>query len=235
MILRALLLLPYLLGACGRQPAAIGPHPDPPRDPILFVHGWNGSAGNWGAMILRFRSAGWTDREMHAWTYDSRRSNEEIARTISAKVDSILGATGAARVDIVTHSMGALSSRHYLAVLGGAERVDAWVSLAGPNHGITLAILCGGPPCSEMRPRSAFLERLNRDDETPGAVRYATWGSRCDGVISPPETVALEGAQNTETACLRHDELLTDPTVFAEVRAFLTGAQLVLAPSRRYF
>lgn len=227
MSLRALLLVPFLLGACGREPVSTGPEPHPARDPILFVHGWNGDRTHWGGMMQRFRAAGWSERELHAWTYESTRSNVEIAQTIRLKVDSIVTATGASRVDIVTHSMGSLSSRYYIARLGGAERVDAWVSLAGPNHGTSLAIFCLGGPCSEMRPGSEFLTRLNEGDETPGSVRYATWWSRCDGAIEPPQSVRLEGAQNTQTACLRHDELLTDPLVFTEVKAFVSGAQVV--------
>jgi hypothetical protein len=45
-----------------------------------------------------------------------------------------LGGAGPQRVDIVSHSMGAVSSRWYAAKIGPA-RVRVWVSLGGANHG----------------------------------------------------------------------------------------------------
>ncbi|MFD3697916.1 esterase/lipase family protein [Streptomyces sp. NPDC058646] len=133
----------------------------------------------------------------------------------------ILHATGAAKVDVVTHSMGALPSRFYLKNLDGASKVDAWVSLAGPNHGTQTARWCGGAPCVEMRPGSDFLNHLNAGDETPGASRYATWGSPCDGIVNPASSVALDGALNTTTACLDHMALRTDRSVYEQVKAHL--------------
>lgn len=211
-----------LLASCGRDGPPVEPRA-PARDPVLFVHGWGGSPGNWERVAQRFRADGWTDRELHAWGYDSALSNARIAEQLKAKVEEVLSATGATRVDVVSHSMGGLSSRYYLKLLGGQERVDAWVSLGGPNHGTTLAAhpLCNTPSCVEMRPGSDFLARLNADDETPGAVRYATWWSPCDEVIDPDESVVLSGAQNTRTACLGHSELLTDPAVYEQVRGWV--------------
>ena len=61
---------------------------------------------------------------------------------MAQRVNEIKAATGAAKVDIITHSMGGLSSRYYIKNLGGAANVDDWVSLAGPNHGTTWAYGC---------------------------------------------------------------------------------------------
>lgn len=196
------------------------------RDPILFVHGWRGEAAQWRPMMNRFRDDGWTDRELFAWTLDPRASNRENARRISARVQQILAATGAERVDIVTHSMGGLSTRLYLKELLREGEVDAWVSLAGPNHGTLMAQLCFSPACREMREGSAFLAELNENDETPGEVRYATWRSPCDEVIEPTITVVLHGASNYVTECLLHMDLLTAPSVYRQVRDFVASAPL---------
>ena len=87
-----------------------------------------------------------------------------------------------------------------------------------PNHGTTTANLCGVVSCVEMRPGSAFLDALNAGDETPGTPRYATWWSACDQVTTPQQSVILEGATNTQTACLQHSQLYTDATVYQQVR-----------------
>ncbi|MFI6038486.1 esterase/lipase family protein [Streptomyces sp. NPDC051315] len=187
-------------------------------NPVLFVHGYSGDGSNWNTMADRFRTDGWPSSHMDQWTYDWRQSNATTAQQLSAEVDRLLAATGATKVDIVSHSMGGLSSRSYLKNLAGATKVDAWVSLGGPNHGTDTANSCFDTSCTEMRIGSSFLAALNSGDETPGSSRYATWWSPCDTVINPDSSVPLSGATNTQTACLSHTGLLADATVYAQTR-----------------
>ena len=188
------------------------------HNPILFVHGWSGSASNWNTMISRFKADGWTTSELYSWSYNTSQSNATTAQEIKARVDNILATTGATKVDIVTHSMGGLSSRYYSKNLGGSAKIDAWVSLGGPNHGTDSAYGCFQTSCVEMRPGSTFLNQLNATDETPGTPRYATWWSPCDETINPDESTILSGATNTRTACIGHLILLSDAIVYSQVR-----------------
>ncbi|MEU7279976.1 triacylglycerol lipase [Streptomyces sp. NPDC045431] len=191
------------------------------RHPVLFVHGYNSSGSYWNTMADRFRADGWPSTHLRQWSYDWRQSNATTAQEVAAQVDRLLAETGASRVDVVTHSMGGLSSRHYTKELGGSGKTDAWVSLGGPNHGTDAAESCYDTSCTEMRIGSAFLTALNSGDETPEGVRHATWWSPCDGFINPDSTVALSGAANTRTACLGHNALGTDPVVYRQVRDFV--------------
>ncbi|MEU7532266.1 triacylglycerol lipase [Saccharothrix sp. NPDC042600] len=211
--LAAALLLPALLTSPSAHAAA--------HDPVLFVHGWNGSASNWNTMISRFRADGWPDDHLRAFSYDTAKSNATTAEVVRAEVDRLLAATGAAKVDVVTHSMGGLSSRYYARNLGGDAKIDQWVSLGGPNHGTRSANTCFQTSCTEMRIGSDFLTALNSGDETPGAPDYGTWWSSCDGVIDPPDSTVLSGARNTRTACVSHSALLTDATVYGQVRDYV--------------
>jgi triacylglycerol lipase len=188
------------------------------HDPIVFVHGFSASAAVWTTMVDRFKADGWTDAGLVTWTYDSNQSNTTTAQQLATKIDSLLAATGAKKVDIIAHSMGGLSSRYYTKNLGGADKVDAFVALGTPNHGTTVANICPIQSCVEMRPGSAFLTTLNSSDETPGSPRYATWWTPCDQVTTPPESVILSGAQNTQTACITHTDLHNDGVVYAQVR-----------------
>lgn len=188
------------------------------HDPIVFVHGFQSSGSIWASMTNRFNADGWTDTPLVTWTYDSNQSNAAIAVNLQAKVDSVLSVSGATKVDIIAHSMGGLSARYFTKNLGGSERIDAFVALATPNHGTTQANLCGLVGCLEMRPGSAFLTALNADDETPRSPRYATWWTPCDQFTTPPESVILAGATNTQTACIGHSEMYSDVTVYQQVR-----------------
>lgn len=222
------------LAACGRDGSLTAPGrsndliapPPPPHYPIIFVHGFNATSSTWSTMISRFKLDGYTDAELVNWSYDYRQGNAMTASQLSTKIDSVLGASGAHHVDIITHSMGALSARYLTRnlMLSMDTRVDAVVALGGPNHGTATAFGCSAISCTEMRPYSNFLTKLNSTDETWGNHRYATWWSSCDEVIYPTTSAKLSGAVNTQTACLRHSQLHEDYTVYTQVRDFVKQA-----------
>lgn len=211
---------------------ARGGKPKPPpitHNPILFVHGWNASSSTWSTMVSRFKADGWTNAELVNWSYNFRQSNATTAAQIGQKVDSMLRVTGATKVDIVTHSMGALSARYYVRNLSGDGKVDALVTLGGANHGTATANFCFDTSCFEMRPNSTFVNALNADDETWGTPRYATWWSDCDEVISPHSSALLAGAVNTQTACINHSALHEDAFVYSQVRDWVNAPATLIA------
>jgi len=201
------------------------PPPPPPitHVPILFVHGLNGNSSTWTTMYNRFIGDGYTAAELVNWTYDYNKSNRTTAQLIQAKVDSILQATGATQVNIITHSMGTISARYYIDSLGGAPKVNAFAGLGATNHGTTLAAFCFSTACVEMRPNSTLLNHLNATNESPFNVGYETWRSPCDEAINPHDSPILGGdaVVNTLTACMSHSQLHEDPTVYAQVKAFI--------------
>ena len=174
-------------------------------------------------MKARFLADGWRPNELYACNYSFTASNVVSATEIGQQVDAILAATGASRVDIIAFSIGSVSSRYYLKNLAGSGKIDAWVSLAGPNHGTDAVEInnCTFTPCREIAPGSAFITALNDGDETPGLARYGTWRSPCDTTINPDESVILNGANNNQTACIGHLQMLTDPNVYSQVRSFV--------------
>jgi triacylglycerol lipase len=191
------------------------------HSPILFVHGWKETGSIWNTMIERFEKEGWTKAQLTNWTYNTSQSNVTTAKEVSTKVTEILKSTGATKVNLISHSMGGLSTRYYVKNLGGESKVEDWVSLGGPNHGTETANFCSEASCIEMRVKSTFLNELNAGDETPGAVKYATWWSPCDEIINPHSSVSLTGATNTETECISHAALTTNEKVFKGVREFV--------------
>ncbi|EON22838.1 lipase, class 2 [Nocardioides sp. CF8] len=191
------------------------------RQPIVFVHGYMGSAGNWDTMVSRFKADGYASSELFAWQYNTGQSNVTTAKQLATYIDSVRQQTGSATVDVVTHSMGGLSSRYYLKNLGGQPKVDDWVSLGGPNHGTDSANWCFNTSCGEMRIGSSFLTSLNSGDETPGPVAYGTFWSSCDETINPDSSVTLSGATNKHVGCVGHLALLSDLGTYQGVRAFV--------------
>ncbi|MBX3231623.1 MAG: hypothetical protein KF837_30145 [Labilithrix sp.] len=73
-----------------------------------------------------------------ATVYDDG-TEHEFANDLAQMVDSVLRATGAAKVDIVTHSMGGLVTRSFITFVGGAEKVESVLFLATPHLGVPFA------------------------------------------------------------------------------------------------
>ena len=209
--------------ATGVPAASARPRRAPRRpDPVLLVHGFQGSASGWHAMTAFLRAHGYRSAEIDALDYDSDASNVDTAHAIAREVTALRRRTGASRVDVVSHSMGAISSRYYLERMDGAAHVDAWVSLAGVNEGTVWAYGCYPlTPCREMVPTSSVLHRLNDAFHPTATTRYGAWWSPCDEAIVPRANAELTGAHNVETSCLGHSALRTDPVVLAQVARFL--------------
>jgi triacylglycerol esterase/lipase EstA (alpha/beta hydrolase family) len=195
------------------------------RTPVVLVHGYNADPGVWGGLREDLKADGYTDAELFSFGYDTHQSvNEVLSGRLAAYVEDVKRRTGAARVDLIAHSFGSLVTRWYVKFdAAGQSSVAHWVSLAGPNHGTGTAWACAlwDQACRDMTPGSYVQKRLAEGDETPGAVRYATWWSNCDEVINPDTSVPLTGAANNAAGCLDHNALLGDDTVSGGVRAFL--------------
>ncbi|SEP90049.1 Triacylglycerol esterase/lipase EstA, alpha/beta hydrolase fold [Streptomyces sp. yr375] len=193
------------------------------HDPIVFVHGINSSSSSWDDWVADFEADGYTAAELDAWTYTWTQSNVTTAAQLATEIQKVLARTGASKVDVVVHSMGALSSRYYLKNLGGTAYVDDWVSVAGTNHGTGIASLCSWlyTSCAEMVTGSSFVTALNAGDETPGSVNYAAYWSNCDAAIDPDSSALLSGATNVGVGCISHDAMNNDHGVYEQVRDFI--------------
>ena len=132
---------------------------------------------------------------------------EQSAAELGAFVDKVLAATGASKVDILGHSEGTLMPSYYVKFLGGASKVDKYVSLTPLWDGTTLfgvsqlydlatavglAPLVNGvldPVCGSCRQflhGSDFLTHLHSGNGVfqPG-VEYTNILTRYDEAVTP--------------------------------------------------
>jgi triacylglycerol lipase len=190
--------------------------------PVVFVHGFTGSASNWTTAMSVFRAAGYNNNQMFAYEYNSFGNNITNAQGLRTFVNSVKSQTGAAQVDIVNHSMGGLVTGWYINELGGQPSVRHMASIAGANHGTSSAGACAiFVTCQQMLPGSSFIRTYTTPDETPGNTNYATWYSATDGVIIPFTSTPLNGATNTLVAGEDHIGFLTNTAVLGQIRTFL--------------
>ena len=193
--------------------------------PIVFVHGYDGGTGNWEVMIQRLQEDGWPPEylvpfqaEDPVWT-----CNVDNAAAIAALVEEVRQATCHDRVDLLAHSMGALSTRYYLKYLGGTEVVNTYVTLGGMHHGLFWSCLAPDilEVCvwQEICQWGDFVNALNDDPVTPGDLHWVSIYSLQD-VVVPADSSHLEGAENIPFEGIIHDGpggLLQDEDVYQEV------------------
>ncbi|MFJ6071084.1 esterase/lipase family protein [Streptomyces sp. NPDC093065] len=192
--------------------------------PVVFVHGYTGSASNWTTAMSVFRLNGWSGSDLFAYEYDSYGDNVTNARGLASFVEGVKARTGASKVAIVNHSMGGLVSQYYLKVLGGHSSVSHLASIAGANHGTTYAGACLiYTTCRQMYPGSSFIAQITSGDETPGSTKYATWYSACDGIILPYTSTRLTGATNNNVVCQTHIGYLADTVVLGQTARFVAS------------
>ncbi|PRY20551.1 esterase/lipase family protein [Pseudosporangium ferrugineum] len=156
--------------------AMLAAPPSAPRaaaEPVVLVHGWEGSPANMSAMRDAFVAAG------HPTYVIDLPGEENVANAtaIAGLVGRVRAETGAPAVHLVGHSMGGLSARYFIKRLGGAEVVLTYVSMGTAQNGYLPACLLPLDAGGQMCPSSEFLRDLNEGDDTPGPTAYSTFRS----------------------------------------------------------
>ncbi len=196
-------------------------------EPVLFVHGINGSAADYAVMIERLIADGWPADRLYARTFPdpSWGCNVDNAETIRGWVEEIEAAHGVSRLDIVAHSMGSLSSRWFVKILEGTSEVGTYVTLGGMHHGLWAPCLSVLPVCvwEELCETGDFIETLGTAPVTPGPARWVSIFSDGDSTV-PAESSELDGAENLLIPDVAHagdSGLQQHPAVYAEVKRVL--------------
>ncbi|MER7185500.1 alpha/beta fold hydrolase [Streptomyces hyaluromycini] len=184
--------------------------------PVILVHGTLGnSVDNWLSLAPYLEDRGYCVFSLDYGQLDGvplfygLGPIDKSAEQLSAFVDKVLAATGAAKADLVGHSQGGMMPRYYLKFLGGAAKVNALVGLAPDNHGATLSgltnllpyfpgasdlIKATTPGLADQIPGSAFLAKLNAGGDTVPGVHYTVLATKYDEVATPWQSQYLSGS-----------------------------------------
>ncbi|GAA4577478.1 alpha/beta fold hydrolase [Micromonospora coerulea] len=210
-------------------------------NPVIVVGGLIGVSIAYEPIAARLRADGFRVSffPLPGLGFDDIR---ESARAFATYVDQVRAATGAAKVDIVTHSEGGLVSRWYVKFLGGANVIDHYISLGSPQQGtyaanilkfIGLGSCAGIIACQQMSIGSDFLAALNGGEDTPGPARWTTVRTWQDELVWPIANASLgEGATNVliQAWCplrvVGHLGLVLDGTAYSVVRQTLADAPI---------
>jgi triacylglycerol esterase/lipase EstA (alpha/beta hydrolase family) len=183
--------------------------------PVVLVHGTLGnSVDNWLGLAPYLKNRGYCVYSLDYGRLDGvpffhgLGPVEKSAEELSAFVDKVLAATGAAETDLVGHSQGGMMPRYYLKFLGGASKVNALVGIAPSNHGTTLLGLTrllphfpgaehllneATPALIDQVAGSDLLTKLNEGGDTVPGVRYTVIATKYDQVVTPYRSQYLSG------------------------------------------
>jgi pimeloyl-ACP methyl ester carboxylesterase len=207
--------------------------------PVIFVHGNQRDAADWTETCEQFLEAGYVGDELWAITFAASTSKHaEMATQLDAFVSAVRSETGAESVMVVAHSLGVTGVRYWLYEYDRYDWVEAFVGLAGANHGVSWATLCcafgmdNGPfQVSEFlredydRHPGHPLTVLN-DDETPGDIDYYTIRGLYDQLfVADQSSPKLAGAVENVMLPTDHDGVRETDAAIEHVFSWVNARQ----------
>ncbi len=148
---------------------------------------------------------------------DASISFEVMGEQVRDAAHWILHSTGAAKIDIVAYSMGAIAARYFLQRLDGRSMIRRFISIAGPHHGTFNAWFRPNIGCRQMRPGSELLNDLNAEKDPFGEVKVFSFYSPFDLMVMPSRSSILTCAHNRAFNVWLHPLMITDRRVIEAV------------------
>ncbi|MCZ0211365.1 ricin-type beta-trefoil lectin domain protein [Streptomyces sp. UMAF16] len=172
--------------------------------PIVFVHGLNGSTSVFDDIKKALKAKKVTGKDYYSdsdfcdWSWSSSSSLISLAKEFKYNTHALMPGK---KFDVVTHSAGGPLTRYVLKYLEGNLVIKHWVSLAGPNHGVSGAHFCqfwGQIACRDLAKTGDFIEAINTGQAAPQPTLYMTWRTPCDETVGE-WSVPVDGADNRVT------------------------------------
>ncbi len=151
---------------------------------------------------------------------DGSAGISELAVQVGAWLEASL--TFGEQCDIIGHSMGAMVARSYIQRHGGHGRVRRLVTLAAPHHGTLVAWLYRGRGVRDLRPGSAFLRDLARDEHRLAGVQVSSYWTPLDAIIVPPRSSELSVGRNCRRWLPHHRSFVESPRLARELVELLS-------------
>lgn len=120
--------------------------------PIVFVHGFAGSAQQLISQAMRFEVNGWDVKRIRAYEHHGGMSGEDFVAGLTTFIDGVLAEFSVPQVYLIGHSRGTSVSSNYLGVPERAAKVAKYISLDGSG---CAAATTAGVPC--IAPNQAAL------------------------------------------------------------------------------
>ena len=187
------------------------PKPDSSKPAVVLIHGIYDSGDKMSWLAHQFRREGYETFCPSLTPSNGAHRLEELAAQLDA---AVLAQWGNDRpLHIVGFSMGGLISRYWVAHYPVRERVVSYATLSAPHHGTAFAYTNEKPGVLDMRPRSPFLQDLEKSDSTFSGLSSLSIYTPLDLIILPPSSSRWAVATNEPRWKLFHPLLVFSPSV----------------------
>ena len=191
--IRCIVIVAAFVGALLAAPAAGAQSFN--QNPILFVHGIEGSGAQFESQAMRFMSNGYPRRWIDEVDYNSSRAvadKSEVDQQIDQAIAALQRRTGKSQVDVVAHSLGTSVMYDYLT---------------------------NGPMAAQRRANVGRYINVDGQAQNPGVPTLAVWAGRG----TPGRH--MDGAQNVTIPNQTHVQTCTSAESFIAYYRFLTGSR----------
>lgn len=204
------------------------------RNPVLLVHGFNGTPAIFRTMSTYLASLGWLVYDLTLTPNDGSVGLDELAQQVANFVAKTFAPSQP--LDLIGFSMGGIVSRYYVQLLGGIERVQRLIAISSPHHGTWTAYALDRLACIQMRPGSAFLQDLNSSVAMLEEVNFTSIWTPFDLMIVPANSSKMPVGRDVQVPVLYHDWMPIDPRSLEFVVAALSepAKRGVRSPSHRH-
>jgi pimeloyl-ACP methyl ester carboxylesterase len=165
------------------------------QNPILFVHGIEGSGAQFESQKMRFTSNGYPEQWIDEVDYNSTRAvgdKSEVDQQIDDAIAALERRTGKAKVDVIAHSLGTSVMYDYLT---------------------------NGAMAAQRRANVAHYVNVDGQSSNPGVPTLAVWAGRG----TPGRS--MDGATNVTIPNQTHVQTCTSAQSFVQYYKFLTGSK----------
>jgi pimeloyl-ACP methyl ester carboxylesterase len=163
------------------------------QNPVLFVHGIEGSGSQFESQKMRFMSNGYPEAWVDELDYNSTRAvgdKSEVDAQIDAKIAALKQKTGRSKVDVIAHSLGTSVMYDYLT---------------------------NGPMAAQRKANVGRYVNVDGQQSNPGVPTLALWAGRGQPGRS------MDGATNVTIPNQTHVQTCTSAQSFVQYFKFLTG------------
>ncbi len=188
---------------------------------VVVTHGIDSDGGDLKTLIKALKDTGFA---VHLFVYtpsDGSLGLEKPAEDLAKFVERELPSD--ARFSLVAFSMGGLITRWYLDMLGGAARVERYITISSPHNGSLMGNLRWNRGGEQLRPGSEFLRKLesNKGPVQSGEVEAHSFWTPLDLMIVPANSSVVPWAQEHKFWVAAHPLMLTDKDVLRALRDIL--------------
>lgn len=179
-----------------------GSAPSQPRHPVLLVPGYSLNRSSLHALARYLHKCGWD------WVHVVNNAPfdapiDTYAENLAREVQVLRAASGAAKVDIVGHSMGGIVAATYIQSHGGAGVVRRLVTLGTPWAGSRLWVITQRTHGEELAPDHPTVQAA----QAPPCAVTSVWSPH-DNIVLPATSSDIDFGENVVLPGLGHCSLL---------------------------